>query len=198
MTLIQPTLFDTKRHTHPRLPAVRAFVRLTNITLRHFVLNQWQPMICQQALAYRDLQAADRDDAIQEAHLGALISFKTFNPKYSKVQTHIGSAAKFRLRTIERKRKARGLTGHTDSLPALTTIGELDLPDTRPAWIGATVEQLREAMKRLTNEEYLVVFHRRIAEMTGAEVAALLETTVDEIDRIEAAALERLEMMLDG
>lgn len=205
---MQPVLFpDHKapkrakaRHkADQRLHAVRCFVRLVGITLRHFHLHKWQALLCGQVRGYRSLQSADEENARQEAFLGALIAFDTFDPaKGYRMQTHIGTAAMLRLRTVERKRKLRGFTGEIEGKPDLSTIGEVDVEDKRSAAIGASVEQLRAAMKQLTNEEYLVVFHRRIAEMTGAEVAALLDTSVDDIDRIEAVAMERLGRLLEG
>ncbi len=158
---------------------------------------QWLPMLMGKARRLRSLQPADIDDARQEAALAAVLAVGTFTKGVSELQSHIGLAAECRLKTFEAKRKSRGFTGAVDAKSPLTTIGE-SVADQREASIGASVEQLRAALDSLPNDEYLVIVHRRISELSGAQVAAMLETTVDEIDRLEAAALERLGALLEG
>ncbi len=160
---------------------------------------QWLPMLRGKAKRFKAAQHADDEDNQQEAALAAVLAVGTYRGDVSQLQTHLGSAAEYRLRTIERKRKRRGMTGDTGTIPRLSTIGEdWDVEDRREAFIRATVEDLRRAYSALPHDEYLVIIHRRVSEMTGAEVAALLGVTVDEVDRIEAAAMERLASLLGG
>lgn len=150
----------------------------------------------------RRMQEADQNDAEQEAILAAALSIGTYRVDRSQPQTHIGFAADCRLKTFVKRAASRGFAGLggvndvRPLVPGTSTIGETDYEDRREPPIGATVDQLRAAMKELSNDEYIVIFYRRIVEMTGAEVASMLDTTVDEIDRIEAAAMDRLGRML--
>ncbi len=194
--MMQPTLFCDD--TPPPITAPARHKSAINEQDRAAVV-QWLPMLRGKAKRFKAAQHADDEDNQQEAALAAVLAVGTYRGDVSQLQTHLGSAAEYRLRTIERKRKRRGMTGDTGAIPRLSTIGEtFDAPDTRAIPLGATVEQLRAAFERLPHDEYLVIVHRRISEMSGAEVAALLGTTVDEIDRLEAAAMERLASLLGG
>lgn len=195
---MQPTLFpDVAR------PAVRTFVRLVwvgSLPRQHALIEKWHDLICKKVHAYKWPSEEDKNDAMAHAMLSALKSFQTYDPsKGFTVQTHIGSAVEKQLITFYRKTKARGIHGDDAHKASHSQIDETFTyrPPEQKRDVTELKKKIEAAMVGLSQVEKAVILLRNVEGMSGREVAGLLGETIDEVDRIEARAKEKLRGWLE-
>ncbi len=185
---MQPTLFCDES---PAVPTVHP-------------VEKWHAMLRGKAKAFRNSQ--DDEDAEQEAVLAALISLQTFNPAKSQVQTHMGSAARFRLMTFTNRVVSRGyggLKGKANAREFVPQTGAFELVDigSEDADLLANHDEqmmLWNLVSKLPNDQRQVVRLRYICEWNTSTIAWHLGVYKKDVATIEAAAMERLGKELGG
>ncbi len=166
---------------------------------------QWLPMLIGKANKFRGSQ--DYEDAQQEAALAALISLRTFNPDLSEVQTHMGSAAMFRLRTFANRCASRGYAGlkgksnANDYVPRTSAIGDdHDVEHSDADLLAMHDEQMQlwNLVDRLPHDQRTVIRLRYICEWNTSTIAWHLGVYRADVLKLEAAARVALAEVIRG
>jgi RNA polymerase sigma factor (sigma-70 family) len=163
------------------------------------------------------MQAADREDTVQETFLQACLSVRTFNPKKATIQTHLGDAAYWASKSAFQKRLARGFNGlgraskAADVVDRVPTVRSLSAtmvgPDGSDLDVGCgddgresfeLSEQTQAILNRLPERERICVQLRFLEGKTWDDVGQAIGRTRERSRQIVGRALLRLREWMEG
>jgi RNA polymerase sigma factor (sigma-70 family) len=124
------------------------------------------------------LQGTDADDAWSETFLSALKAYPTLRPD-SNVRAWLVTIA--HRKAIDQIRSASRRAVPIDNLPERTTAEDLSIGD-----------ELRDALRQLTERQQHAVVYRHIGDLSYDDIAELLECSKDAARRSVADGLIKL------
>lgn len=148
-------------------------------TEQQTTLLHWLPMLMRKASA-SNLQPADQEERRQEVIVAGLLAFKTYDGS-TKIQTHLGEAARYRMMDEARKREAKGFGGlgskvdvrpFVPKLSGLETDVEAGQRNESPA-----VERIQSAIRKLPRRYQTVIHLRNLCGWDWDEIGKKLKVT---------------------